>query len=85
MYDIIRPVVINTMTSEPCIGNGFSECLSVVKSFTTEIDEEVDIHVSGYSQLHDNIQDMATPKVPFGSYSANADLKERLKETLKRD
>ena len=79
-YDTMRAITLNGLTNGPCVGEGFVECISVSKSLSTKTDEDVDINISGYTRKHQQLVDMAVPKVPFGSCSMNKDAVKKLKD-----
>ena len=51
LYSTMRPIVLNSLTNSPCIGDTFSDCLVVTKTLIAEENADVDISISGFA-LH---------------------------------
>ena len=83
----LRPVVLNKLSNEPMIGDAFIGCITVVRRHDTQVEENVDVSISGYNVRHQQIK-MAAPNLPFGSSSllsssSNTNIK-RKNETKQR-
>ena len=77
-YGSMRPIVLNSLTNEACIGENFVDCLSITKSYSAKIDETVDLSISGYNKVPQQSDGFAHPRLPIGSQSSVEDLKIRL-------
>jgi hypothetical protein len=49
LYSAMRPIVLNSLTNAPCIGDTFSDCLVVTKTLAVEENTDVDISISGFA------------------------------------
>lgn len=83
-YGSMRPIVLNSLTNEACIGENFVDCLSITKSYSAKIDENVDLSISGYNKIPQQGDGFAHPRLPIGSQSNVEELKIRLADRISR-